>query len=323
MDDPIADIAAYGHFSVMKLAADHGIKVMLSGIGGDEIFWGYDWVIAATQLTQQKQQLTAPEVPDWAWTRLDQIVRSPLYSRAMVSRFVPTPIRLILHQLLEFNAIAPQHPQQAVFYNIRPEFRNAWYHHQTLYTKEFLAQIPQRNPFQLFETFNGDWHDMPTQITRLLFDTWLVSNCLALGDRTSMASSLEVRMPLLDHKLIELVIGLHKHDTSPISGHHKAWLKAAIGDLLPDEILNRPKRGFEPPYKVWIKSLLDQYGEQVINGYLVSLGFFVRPQIQKIFIHYQQNLAMVYKLIVLELWYREIALKPVEKTEHLKVSTIA
>ena len=56
IDDPIADIAAYGHFAVTQLAAQHGIKVMLSGIGGDELFWGYEWVAQAVHYAEHKHQ---------------------------------------------------------------------------------------------------------------------------------------------------------------------------------------------------------------------------------------------------------------------------
>jgi asparagine synthase (glutamine-hydrolysing) len=63
-DDPIADIAAYGHYSVTKLAADKGVKVMLTGIGGDELFWSY--FTEQAQLTELKQQFlqnsTVPRV---------------------------------------------------------------------------------------------------------------------------------------------------------------------------------------------------------------------------------------------------------------------
>ena len=54
LDEPIADTAAYGHYSVSKLAAEHGVKVLLTGIGGDELFFGYGWVRRAVQLSRWK-----------------------------------------------------------------------------------------------------------------------------------------------------------------------------------------------------------------------------------------------------------------------------
>lgn len=316
MDDPIADIAAYGHYSVMQLAADQGIKVMLSGIGGDELFWGYDWVVAATRLTEKKQQST-PVSSHSIWESADALTYLPLYRRLMNSPKVPAMVRSFLHQMLENNQIARHYPNQGVFYNTRNEFRDAWHHHSTLYTEEFLAKLPSRNPFQPFTLAHEQWHDVPNQVTQLVFDTWLVSNCLALGDRTSMASSLEVRLPLLDHKLIELVVGLRKNQPDIALGH-KFWLKEAVRDVLPSEIIDRPKRGFEPPYWNWIESLLDKYDDWVLDGYLVNLGFLVRPSIQKLFNQYHQNLAMVYKLIVLEIWYRSIVIQESQKVDVIK-----
>jgi asparagine synthase (glutamine-hydrolysing) len=152
-----------------------------------------------------------------------------------------------------------------------------------------------------------DWSDIPNQISQLLFDTWLVSNCLALGDRTSMASSLELRLPLLDHKLIELVVGLRKRQPDHGLGH-KFWFKKALQGILPDEVLNRPKRGFEPPYGEWISALLKAYGELVLHGYLVKNSYFDKAFIEKLFKNYQRNYLLVYRLIFLEIWYRTIVL---------------
>src|SRR5262249_59320907 len=55
MDDPIGDIAAYGYYAVARLAREHGVPVLLSGLGGDELFWGYEWVRDAVRRTEQQR----------------------------------------------------------------------------------------------------------------------------------------------------------------------------------------------------------------------------------------------------------------------------
>ncbi|WYL93320.1 MAG: asparagine synthase-related protein [Gloeotrichia echinulata IR180] len=182
----------------------------------------------------------------------------------------------------------------------------AWYHRQHLYTKVFLEQLPERNPYQPF-VVSTESTDIPNQICQLVFDTWLVSNCLSLGDRTSMASAVEARIPLLDYKLIELVMGLRKVQPDHEYGQ-KSWLRSALKNVLPDKVIQREKRGFEPPYGEWIKALLEKYGKSVLEGYLVEMGFFNREYIEKLFSNYRENYAMVYKLIFLESWYKYVVL---------------
>ena len=306
MDDPIADIAAYSHFAVMQLSANHGIKVVLSGIGGDELFWGYDWVVNAMQLAERKQQLGVNSAePAWLYAGLERLTLFPLYDKFAVSPKMPVAVRSALQQGLAISQMAPHRPEQAVFYNVRTDFRQSLYHRRALYTREFQQCLSDRSPFQPFII---DVDQQPEQTCQLLFETWLVSNCLSLSDRTSMAASLEVRLPLLDHKLIELVMGLRKQQPD----HHlerKSWLKKALRNTLPDEVIDRPKRGFEPPYAEWIKELLAVYQEQLINGYFVKLGYFSREYVVKLCRNVQENYAIVYRLIVLELWYRTVVIK--------------
>jgi asparagine synthase (glutamine-hydrolysing) len=307
VDDPIADIAAYGLFAVNRLASDLGIKVMLNGLGGDELFWGYDWVLNAIRFTEQKLALQSKygAFPA-ALAGLEWLAKFPTYERLANSPKVPSWLRSTLQQGLETSYAAPHHPQQLAFYNVRLDFRNAWYHRQQLYSQFLLEQLPERNPYSPF-LISIDQADIPDQICQLLFETWLVSNCLSLGDRTSMASAVEVRVPFLDYKLIELTIGLRQHQPDHESGH-KYWLRNALQGVLPEQVLHRKKRGFEPPYSEWIAALLEKYGQLVVTGYLVELGFFRAKYIEELFKNYRQNHAIVYRLIILEVWYRSVVL---------------
>ncbi|MBD1849825.1 asparagine synthase (glutamine-hydrolyzing) [Cyanobacteria bacterium FACHB-502] len=302
LDDPIADIAAYGHFAVMRLAAEQGIKVMLSGVGGDELFWGYDWMIEAHHMTQQKQRQNSISA---IATTLGKLAHIPIYEKFAVTPKLPKPVRSLLVQGLNAHLIDNEHPNQFVFYNLRQDFRSPWYHRRSLYSQEFLTQLPERNPFHPSVGNDAAWSDITTHLCQVLFNTWLVSNCLALGDRTSMASSLEVRLPLLDYKLAETVIGLQKQYPNEFR-NKKAWLKQAVQDILPAEILNRPKRGFEPPYASWIQALLDRYKDSVVSGSLVQSSFLNRNYLVKLFQKPYNNYALVYRVLVLDTWLQNI-----------------
>lgn len=302
MDDPIADIAAYGHFSVMKLAAEHGVKVMLSGVGGDELFWGYDWMIEASRLTLLKSRQTSSKA---IAKTLSKLAHVPIYEKFVNTPKLPESICQLLRQGLEFHLISDTYADQFVFYNVRHDFRHPHYQRQSLYTSTFLEQLPERNPFHPFVVDPKKWSDPTTHLCQTLLDTWLVSNCLALGDRTSMASSLEVRLPLLDYQLVETVIGLQKQYPDQ-DFYRKAWFKQAIQDLLPDNILNRPKRGFEPPYEAWIQSLLKRYGDTILSGYLVQVNYININHLTKLFKNPKPHYSLIYRILVLEIWLQNI-----------------
>lgn len=317
-DDPIADIASYGHYAVMKLAAQQGIKVMLSGVGGDELFWGYGWTKKSAQLTIEKQQfLQSSRAPKFALKAfgvvLEKITNHELFYRLTQSQKLPLSIRSLLNKILEIALLTPSQPNQAVYQNLLMDFVAFGNSAHRIYTKDFAAQIPPRNSYHLFELQScrsNQMSDIPIQICQILFDSWLVSNCLALGDRLSMASSIELRLPLLDYKLIELVIGLRRVQPDHNLGQ-KAWLKSALEGVLPPEVLNRPKRGFQPPVEEWMRAIIQKYHHWLDDGYLGSLGVINQKYINQMLNGFRRNghhSFMLYKLLVLETWYRQVVM---------------
>ncbi|GAG58877.1 unnamed protein product, partial [marine sediment metagenome] len=227
-DDPIADIAAYGYFSVMKEARRNNVPVMLTGFGGDELFWGYPWVVEAMIENANKLSLLGD---------------SP-QARARLAK-------------------------ELTFYERHYDFKTAEQTLPMLYTSSFMADIPPQNSFKPFR-IDEPYNSLPVRICRALFDTWLVSNCIALGDRLSMASSVELRLPLLDYKLVELVMGLRKTYTTDYALGPKGWLREAVRNILPEQIVNLPKKGFTPPVQQWISAAIKRYGYLLKNSYLVD-----------------------------------------------------
>jgi asparagine synthase (glutamine-hydrolysing) len=311
MDDPIADIAAYGHYSVMKLASDRGIKVMLSGIGGDELFLGYAWTTQAVQLTQYKQKILQGQVkPPFGIDFISQFSSNNLYRKFTYSQKIPQAMRSLLSQGIEYSLLDLQHPKQAVYQNLVSDFQSALQYSKQLYTNEFAASIPYRNAFRPYEMHSQNIDEVPQQICQMLFDTWLASNCLALGDRVSMASSVETRLPFLDYKLIELVMGLRQTQPDHELGL-KYWLKQVLKGTIPDEVLNRPKRGFQPPVQEWMESILHRYMKLLTDGYLIELQVINSEYLHKIykeFIEKHQHTFILYKLLLLEIWHRKVVL---------------
>ncbi|MBN1257227.1 MAG: asparagine synthase (glutamine-hydrolyzing) [Planctomycetes bacterium] len=310
LDEPIADIAAFGHYAVMRAARDNGVKVMLCGLGGDELFWGYPWVVEGMRLTERKLDLLMQnKVPWWATSSaLAALSNSSILQRLCKSERLPKLFRNKLEKLAEWAALGLDYPGEAVFYNRHSPFNSVWQQRRELYHPEFLAALPARGPQAFYQMPETTLEELPGEICQMLFATWLSGNCLPISDRLSMAASVEGRLPLLDYRLIELVMGLRKagsdHGLEP-----KAWLKAAAREVLPAELLTRPKRGFQPPSMEWIAALLKTYGDRLLDGQVLGMQFLRKKYILGLLEEFRRSgrhALLLYKLLLLEMWVREV-----------------
>lgn len=193
------------------------------------------------------------------------------------------------------------------FYDLHPDFRLAHEKMRNLYTKEFRSRLEKDEPFSLF-TVPVPRDHLGVDLTKLISGTYLLENGIAQGDRLSMTNSVELRLPLVDHVLVQKIIGLRKnypdHRKPP-----KAWLREAFSGLLPEAIVERKKQPFEAPLRDWHRKLFDAYGDLLANGYLVELGV-LRPEAARYlaagWFPEGAGSTLSFKALVLELWCRTI-----------------
>lgn len=286
-DDPIADISGYGYYSVSKCAKDYGIPVLLQGQGGDEIFWGYQWVKDAVLATDSG--CTSKE-------------------SGLLNRFLKISLKELFGKRQSNQVNAKEY--RPIFHELAPDFQMALCDVRNYYTNSFIESLGEASAFDLF-TFVRPWKQADILITRLISDTYLLENGIAQGDRLSMANSVELRLPFVDYKLVELVIGLRKTNAAnpDYLDFPKPWLRSAMKGLLPDFIIDRPKQGFAPPVIEWHTEIFRAYGHYLEDGFLVenkvltkeagsilATGFFPRGAIAPI----------SFKALVLEIWCREM-----------------
>lgn len=303
-DDPIADISGYGYYAVSKLAREHNVPVVLQGQGGDELFWGYEWVRQAARQSSKKISLkekglrALPEYLDFSLPKD--------FSRPALSRWVRTSGGL-LPGWQQFQSDRTTPADQMVFYDLSIDFRQASKDARQLYGARFDSELGETKVSELF-TFPQPWPDVNVTLTRLICATYLRENGITQGDRLSMASSVELRLPLVDYRLVETVIGLRK--ARPDAGQPaKAWFKQALEDVLPDWVINRPKRGFAPPTLEWHRALFAAYGDTLRDGYLVQSGALNRESGQHLAAGPYPPSAITplsFKALVLEQWCRQM-----------------
>lgn len=226
-DQPFADSSAIPTFLLSELAA-HEVRVALAGDGGDELFGGYER-FSAGLISRRLGPLAS-------WTRL-------------LGRLVKPPGRGA--KLRRFLASASLSP---------PDALRAW----TAYMpEELVVELSGAAPALASDSYRYRWRESEgaDQLDRLLvltMQTYLLDDLLPKVDRMSMAHGLEVRSPFLDHRLAELALHLPPNTKATVFSR-KRVLRALGRDLLPREILNRPKKGFGVPLAQWFRRQLSGY----------------------------------------------------------------
>jgi asparagine synthase (glutamine-hydrolysing) len=234
MDEPMADSAFFTTYLVSEFARQD-VSVILSGVGGDELFGGYRRYLGQHYANQYLQY------PDWLRR-----------SAASVASRLPTGrnsgLLNTLRLIKSFVSTVDMAPDE--------RYRS---YLQVLGRSEVSQLLMQPDPQgwdALDAAFSGAGRqDALHRMFTVDVQTQLPDDLLALTDRMSMAVSLECRVPLLDHQLVELAA------TIPTSikvrdGRLKHILKEAVADLLPADILSRKKRGFGAPMGAWLKKEL-------------------------------------------------------------------
>ncbi|HEX8352886.1 MAG TPA: asparagine synthase (glutamine-hydrolyzing) [Pyrinomonadaceae bacterium] len=304
-DDPVADYSGHAYYAVMRKARERGVPVMLQGQGGDELFWGYPQLRRAAVESFEKEALRggglmaplrylSPAAPSSlsgaglsAWARDLGGARSG-WRRVRRHRASPAG--------------------RLVFYDLSPDFRAAAEGVGRLYGGPFAEQLRPGGAASLF-TLPLPWPRVDVALTRLVSDTYLRGNGVAQGDRLAMASSVELRLPLLDRRLVETVVGLRKARTD-VGLAPKAWLKSAAEGLLPEWVLSRPKRGFAPPVGEWHQALFAAHGGSLRGGHLVQSGV-LRPESADLLARgpFPEGLTspLSFKALVLEQWCRRMS----------------
>jgi asparagine synthase (glutamine-hydrolysing) len=235
MDHPSFD--GVNTFIVSELARiEAGLTVSLSGLGGDELFGGYDTFSIVPRLNRLRASLPRPlaraaAAVVGAPVRLDD--RRAKLARWLRQSDIDGSAYLLRRELFAPGAAA-----------------------------DLLPQAPARrvSPGELAS--GGDAND----VSYLELSVYMRNVLLRDSDVMGMANSLEIRVPFLDHKVVELAASMPSEWKSPNGGPPKALLVDALGDLLPSEIVNRPKMGFTLPFGHWLRGPLRRDAEEVLLG---------------------------------------------------------
>ena len=295
LDEPIGDPAAINTLLMCEAARERGVKVVLSGMGADELFGGYRKHLACV-LASRYDRLPAS---------LRRTVVRPVVDRLPVSaaghglRYARWAKRFLTFAEL---------PEE-------PRFRRSY----TLYDPAELAGLvsPDLAGYvgQIIEEHSEVYHDnsLADEINRMcLADTrmFLPGLNLAYTDRASMAASVEVRVPFVDPVVAQAAFSIGGSEKIR-RNQGKVALKKAAEKWLPREIVHRPKASFSAPLRAWVRDDLQEIIRDVlVGGRLAESGMIRRDPLVQLIADEQagrkDHAKQIWQLLTLELWYRNV-----------------
>lgn len=286
-DEPIADPVCVPVYYVSKLARENGVVVCQVGEGADELFWGYpNWKKA---LRMQRTNDATKAIPNFAR-------RAGLAALRMAGKERTLPYDWLAraangHPIFWGGAEGFTHRGKSDILSsrLRAKFsgRSSWEAIEPI-RERFQANSAERGPL--------DWMsylDLNFRLPELL---------LMRVDKMSMGVSLEARVPFLDHKFVELAMGIPE-SVKTQNGVLKNVLKRAVRGVIPDEIIDRPKQGFGVPVHEWLMQRLGQHAEDVVEEFLAETDY-LDPNAARSLMRARSGTVSAWYVLNLALWWR-------------------
>jgi asparagine synthase (glutamine-hydrolysing) len=290
MEEPVYEAPAVALHYVSKLARKY-VKVVLSGEGGDEAFGGYHNYRNLLLMEKVKRMLGSS-------------------GSSVLSALVRTASGINGFQKIGKYAPLLRVPLDSYFYSRRSTpfgyFNQA---KSQFYSTDMLANIDHEQPAEivraLFARVTGQ-HRL-NQMLYVDTKTWLPDDLLIKADKMTMANSLELRVPLLDHLVLEFAASLPP-DFKVRGLTTKRILKAAYSRRIPQEIINRKKVGFPVPIAKWLQAdLKDFVRENLLSERCLGRGYFKKEAIERLLSQCFDGRPVtteVFSLLTLELWHQ-------------------
>jgi len=291
-DEPFADSSAVPTYYVSKLARQR-VTVALSGDGGDENFAGYE-------------KYYIDDVENRIRRKIPGFIRRPIFP--LLSRLLSQNHNVysqkgatLLHTL--------GHEADFGFYLTNSEFNSLDF--RKMLTAEARREMGEYDPFSVTRYYyhKADTDDHLSKILYTDLKTYLPGDILVKVDRMSMAHSLEVRAPILDHRVIEFAASIpaclkYNH------GEKKYVFKQALQKMLPPEIMYRKKMGFSVPLQEWLRGELKGLAEyHLFSGSKGVANFFDSSKLRQVWEFHQagkRNYAThLWAFLMFELWYKK------------------
>ncbi|MGD1078798.1 MAG: asparagine synthase (glutamine-hydrolyzing) [Candidatus Sulfotelmatobacter sp.] len=292
MEEPVCEPPAVALYYISKLASQH-VKVLISGEGGDEAFAGY----------QNYRNLF--------WFERIKTILGP--RQAAIGLGISALGKKLGSRVLTKYGTRMGVPFEEYYYSrTSSPFEYFPSHRRNLYSKRLHESIDPNRSVSITRAYLSRAADY-NLLNKMLYvdtNTWLPDDLLIKADKMTMANSVELRVPLLDHKVLEFAAGLPRNQK--VRGWTMKYLvRKALRDHVPKEILGRRKAGFPVPYRTWLRTQLhDWVRDLLLDSRTINRGYFEKTGVEELLklslmgADYGKEL---FSLVVLELWHRTFA----------------
>ena len=295
LEEPFGDSSMLPTYYVCQMARQH-VTVALSGDGGDEMFAGYDrYRIHAGRGAFER-------IPGWARSLF----------RERIFPLLPSGMR---GRKLSYNVTLPYQDRYIDGMAFLPAFERD----VPLLSEDFRAILERSDdPANVLRRYfaKAPAKDPVSQLLYVDTKTYMVDDILTKVDRMSMLNSLEVRVPILDHKFVEWAASLPP-DWKLRGGQQKYILRKLAERVgVPREVLDRPKRGFQLPLVHWMRNELKDMLTILLEPRTLNRGYFEAAGVRKLMDdHLLRGRTMtgrIWRLLMFELWHRNFLEKYVK-----------
>ena len=289
MEEPVCEPPAVALYYVSRLASSY-VKVLLSGEGGDEAFAGYSNYRNLLWLERIKRGVG----PFQGGLRRGVALANLLFHSSRVQKYVPL-----------MNASFPDY----YYSRTSNPYRYVGNGLGKLYAADFAHSIDREHSLEPIRRLQERVRGENTLDAMLYIDTktWLPDDLLIKADKMTMANSVELRVPLLDHKVLEFAAALPSN--LKVRGLTTKYLaKRALRSRVPRSILDRRKAGFPVPYESWLRNeMRDLVHEILLDRTTTNRGYFATASVRQLLADDEARGGYskeIFSLVTLELWQR-------------------
>ena len=295
LDQPSFD--GINSYFVSRAARQGGLKVALSGLGADELFGGYGSYQVIPRLSAFVK----------CWGRMPESVRTSIvrFLESTVGKLSNNDRTRKIGRLCWVNS--PVALYALARFTLWPLEKKELY--SSCFLKELESENGHNGSLSLLQEYVDNNYGPWRMVTGLELQTFMNWRLLRDTDVMSMAHSLEVRVPFIDHRLVEFICGLPEGWEKRL-GYPKRLLTNALSELIPEDIINRPKHGFEFPIECWMRRELRQVVEDTLSDSSIkSRGLFSPDGVRSLyrgFLRGNYSYPEIWQLVILELWLRRM-----------------
>lgn len=291
LDEPLADPAAINTYLISKAARERGIKVLLNGVGGDEIFGGYRKQLACLKAEAYQKAIPGP---------LRRMLESGMKNLPVATNSGGLKNLRWAKRFFSFASLPPLERYLAGDLSMD----------KSLYTELYATNIEYEKTHYYTSEKNVYDSTEYSYLTKMcLMDTnfMLAEHNLLYADKATMAIGVEGRSPLTDHNIMEFMFGLHP--SLKIRGNVQKWLLKKVSEkYIPKEIIYRPKAPFGSPLRSWIrkdlKELIDDY---LSDANIKNTGLYNPATVRKIINLDREGKEdyahLIWQMLTVQMWF--------------------